>query len=94
MTIWCCARTALIFRLKNPEQKTTCDPSSVLTKGKEEDMLVKWILECNKKGFPRRKEDVQLSVKNFLDIKEKPNSFKNNFEGNLILWVFFKNTQA
>lgn len=79
------ARTTLIFRLKNPEQKTTCGPSSVLTK-EEEGMLVKWILECSKKGFPRRKEDVQLSVKNFLEVDGRPNPFKNNFPGNLILW--------
>lgn len=53
------ARTTLIFRLKNPELKTTCSPFSVLTK-EDEEMLVKWILECSKNGFSRRKDVLVL----------------------------------
>lgn len=44
--------------------------------------MVKWIIEYYKKGFPRRKFDIQISVKSFLDASEKPNPFKNNIPGN------------
>jgi len=44
-------------------------------------MLENWILECSFKGFPRRKEDLQLSVKLFLDKNDRPNPFKNNLPG-------------
>lgn len=81
------ARSTLIFRLKNPDQKTSCGPSAVLTKG-EEDMLVKWIIDSSRKGFPRRKEDVQQSVKKFLDDEKRPNPFKNNLPGKLMIKFF------
>lgn len=29
----------------------------------EENLLVKWTLECHQKGFPRRRQDVQATIK-------------------------------
>ncbi|XP_050066785.1 uncharacterized protein LOC114123838 isoform X4 [Aphis gossypii] len=75
------ARSTLQFRLKNPnKQNFSCGPSTFLTTN-EEETLVKWLLECSKKGFPRRREDLQDSVKKFLDEQERPNPFKNNLPG-------------
>nr|CAI5846663.1 unnamed protein product [Callosobruchus analis] len=47
----------------------------------EEKILVDWVLESHKKGFPRRKEDLWVSVKAFLDEKPRPNPFKDNMPG-------------
>jgi len=75
-------RSTLQFRLKNRDRPTlNCGPSSILTK-LEEEILVQWLLECSKKGFPRRREDLQLSVKQFLDEQRRSSSFKNNYSGN------------
>ncbi|KAJ8944633.1 hypothetical protein NQ318_004720 [Aromia moschata] len=57
--------------------KTSLGPSPVLTNG-EEDILVQWFIENAQKGFPRRKEDLQISVKHFLDKNPRKNPFKNN----------------
>jgi len=76
-------RSTLQFRLKNPDkQNISYGPSTVLTTN-EEETLVKWSLECSKKGFPRRREDLQDSVKTFLDEQERPSLFKNNLPGNM-----------
>ena len=53
----------------------------VLSQSREGD-LVKWITECNKKGFPRRKENIQASVKQCLDETGLKNLFRNNIPGN------------
>ncbi|KAI4466911.1 piggybac transposable element-derived protein 4 [Holotrichia oblita] len=44
----------------------------------EEQILVDWLFHSAKKGFPRRKEDLQISVKCFLDEKPRDNPFKDN----------------
>lgn len=74
------SRSTLQFRLKNPDGKKTCGPSTILT-ADEEKLLETWILESGKKGFPQRKEDLQLSVKQFLDNDNRPNPFKNKLPG-------------
>lgn len=43
--------------------------------------MVQWILDCHRKGFPRRKVDVQLSVKAFLDADQRDTPFKDNIPG-------------
>lgn len=79
-------RSTLQFRLKNRDRPTfNCGPSSILTK-LEEEILVRWLLECSKKGFPRRKKDLQLSVKQFLDEQGRSSPFKNNYPGNYIVF--------
>lgn len=75
------ARSTLQFRLKNKERpKFTCGPPSILTEG-EEQILVKWLLQSSAKGFPRRREDLQQSVKQFLDGQGRTSPFKNNLPG-------------
>ncbi|XP_031338075.1 uncharacterized protein LOC116166987 [Photinus pyralis] len=59
-------RATIQFRLSNKFKKPAHGPRPVLSADAEES-LVKWILECQRKGFPRRKTDIQLSVKNYLD---------------------------
>lgn len=90
------SRSTLQHRLKNPESKTTCGPATVLS-CEEETILEKWIHECCKKGFPQRKEDLQLSVKQFLDKNQRTSSFLNNYPGNfvfnLILFKIIMNMQ-
>jgi len=49
---------------------------------KEEELLQTWIVaESCKIGFPRRKEDLQMCVKQFLDINNGQTPFKNNMPG-------------
>ncbi|KAJ8949460.1 hypothetical protein NQ318_007561 [Aromia moschata] len=48
---------------------------------KKRNILEKWIIDCHKKGFPRRKDDLQASVKAFLDGNPRPTPFKNNNPG-------------
>lgn len=77
------ARSTLQFRLKNiDKQYISCGPPTVLTTN-EEKMLVKWLVESCMKGFPRRREDLQNSVKLFLDEQERKSPFKNNLPGNI-----------
>ncbi|XP_025205825.1 uncharacterized protein LOC112602107, partial [Melanaphis sacchari] len=75
------SRSTLQFRLKNLNGKTSCGPATVLS-DKEEELLQTWIIESCKKGFPRRKEDLQMSVKQFLDVNNRLTPFKNNMPGN------------
>lgn len=71
------SRSTLQFRLKNPIKKMACGSPIILTEV-EEYTLVKWILESSRKGFPRRKKDLQLSVKKFLDDDKRRNPFNDN----------------
>ncbi|KAF0749290.1 HTH CENPB-type domain-containing protein, partial [Aphis craccivora] len=75
------SRSTLQFRLKNLNGKTSCGPATVLSE-KEEELLQTWIIESFKKGFPRRKVDLQMSVKQFLDIDNRQTPLKNNMPGN------------
>lgn len=59
------SRSTLQYRLKNPDQKVSCGPAPVLSE-EEEKILEKWILESSRKGFPQRKEDLLVSVKQYL----------------------------
>jgi hypothetical protein len=56
-------------------------PSPVLSEDGEQ-VLVKWVTDCSRKGCPQRKLDVQLSPKEFLTINQKKTPFKNNMPGN------------
>lgn len=71
--------STLQFRLSGNFVKSTPGPSPILTTNEED--LVNWILECHRKGFPRRKENLQASVKKFLDIKARKTPFRDNIPG-------------
>lgn len=73
-------RQTLQFRLGPKFKKIEKGPSTYLTKN-EENKLVDWLTESQKKGFPRRKEDIQASVKAFLDSNKRKTPFKNNIPG-------------
>nr|CAI5817822.1 unnamed protein product [Callosobruchus analis] len=73
-------QSTLQFRLTDKFSKTTFGPKPILSQ-EEEKILVDWVLESHKKGFPRRKEDLWVSVKVFLDEKPRPNPFKDNMPG-------------
>lgn len=73
-------RSTLQFRLGPNFSKIELGHSTYLSK-EEEDKLVSWILESHRKGFPRRKLDIQLSVKDFLDANRRPNPFRDNTPG-------------
>lgn len=73
-------RATLQFRLSDRYVKPSHGPPTVLSSD-EEKLIVDWIKECHRKGFPRRKEDVQTSVKQFLDDKPRKNPFNDNFPG-------------
>ncbi|KAG8299336.1 hypothetical protein J6590_103626 [Homalodisca vitripennis] len=58
-------RATIQFRLSSKFTRAERGPPPILSK-EEEDLLEKWIIDCSKKGFPRRKEDIQLRVQEFL----------------------------
>lgn len=76
-------RGTIQFRLSKKFTKAEHGPPPIVNKD-EEDMLVKWISDCCRKGFPKRKEDVQLSVQEFLTLNNRPNPFKDGLPG--IAW--------
>ncbi|KAF2888710.1 hypothetical protein ILUMI_17463 [Ignelater luminosus] len=49
----------------------------MLTK-EEEQIFETWKTECAKKGFPRHKDGICLSIKQFLVENPRPNSFTDN----------------
>lgn len=74
-------RSTIQFRLRNPEKTNPRPgPSSVLT-DTEENVLVNWIIQSSKRGFPRRKEDIQYSVSDFLRKAKRRSLFKNDLPG-------------
>ncbi|KAI4460112.1 helix-turn-helix psq domain [Holotrichia oblita] len=73
-------RPTLQFRLSNKFKKSSLGPDTYLTK-EEEEVLVQWIIESYRKGFPRRKDDIQISVKDFLDKAPRSNPFLQNKPG-------------
>lgn len=82
-------RATLQFRKSDKFKKTGFGPPPVLT-SEEEALLIKWIEENHRKGFPRRKEDLQYAVKEFLDLNPRKNPFVNNLPGNGWYKAFLK----
>jgi hypothetical protein len=72
------SRSTLQFRIKNDITTAPArGPSPILTQ-EEENTLKNWIFECHRKGFPRRMEDIQASVKQYLEQVPRNNPFKDN----------------
>lgn len=72
-------RATLQFRRSQKFKKTNHGPPPVLFN--EEKILVEWVLDNYKKGFPRRQEDVCAAVKDFLTETPRQNPFKDNYPG-------------
>lgn len=74
-------RATLQFRTSERfRKKTTHGPEPILTSS-EERSLEDWILASHRIEFPLRIEDVQSSVKYFLDTVPRKNPFKENTPG-------------
>ncbi|KAG5898614.1 hypothetical protein JTB14_020990 [Gonioctena quinquepunctata] len=73
-------RSTLQFRLSDKFTKIEHGPRTYLTRD-EENVLELWILESHRKGFPKRKDDIQASVKSFLDNHARSTPFKDNLPG-------------
>lgn len=56
-------------------------PTTILTSEEEEDILVRWIFECHRKGFPRRIDDIQSSVQELIKKDKRKTPFKNEMPG-------------
>ncbi|XP_031332059.1 uncharacterized protein LOC116162555 [Photinus pyralis] len=74
-------RATLQFRASEKfNEKTTLGPNPILSL-EEENRLKNWIITCQDKGFPVRVEDIQDSVKGFLDANPRANPFTDNRPG-------------
>lgn len=83
-------RATLQFRSSNKfNNKVSFGPNPILT-SEEEAVLERWILTSHKKGFPRRMEDIQASVKYFLDATPRENPFQDNLPGRGWYQAFLK----
>ncbi|KAG5894821.1 hypothetical protein JTB14_033667 [Gonioctena quinquepunctata] len=73
-------RSTLQFRLSDKFTEIGHGPRTYLTRD-EENLLESWILESHRKGFPKRKDDIQASVKSFLENHPRSTPFKDNLPG-------------
>jgi hypothetical protein len=73
-------RATIQFRMSQKFSKTSFGPAPILS-NVEENLLVTWIRESLRKGFPQRKEDLQASVHHFLEANRRQNPFKDNHPG-------------
>ncbi|KAH9639510.1 hypothetical protein HF086_004336 [Spodoptera exigua] len=83
-------RSTIQFRLNNPDKINPRPGLTTVLTDEEENVLVNWIIQSSKKGFPRRKEDIQYSVSDFLKKNNRPNPFKNDVPGEKWLKLFLK----
>lgn len=67
-------RGTIQSRLRKP-CKDLPGPRPVLST-EEEKVLVQWVVDCCRKGFPKRKSDLQLSVASFLKKSGRKNTWK------------------
>ncbi|KAI4457966.1 helix-turn-helix psq domain [Holotrichia oblita] len=82
-------RQTLQHRLSDKFKKIGHGPSTYLTRH-EEAVLEEWIIDSYRKGFPRRRDDIQSSVKTFLDANPRKTLFKENQPGRHWYEAFFK----
>lgn len=73
-------RATIQFRMSSNLKKKSLGPSTILMP-EEENILVTWLIENYKKGFPRRKEDVQATVQDFINEHPRQNPFTDNRPG-------------
>ncbi|KAI4455576.1 helix-turn-helix psq domain [Holotrichia oblita] len=82
-------RQTLQHRLSDKFKKIGHGPSTYLTRH-EEAVLEEWIIYSYRKGFPRRRDDIQSSLKTFLDANPRKTPFKENQPGRHWYEAFFK----
>lgn len=82
-------RSTLQFKIKNPHTKDKCGPNTILTET-EENLIVSWIINLAKKGFPRNIDGIVSSVQDFLTDVPRPNPFKNNRPGDGWVKLFLR----
>lgn len=82
-------RSTIQFKIKNPGSKFKSGPDPVLT-STEEDALCSFILNLAKRGFPRKKEDIQLCVQTYLKRNPRQNPFKDDKPGDVWFKAFLK----
>lgn len=75
-------RSSVQFKIRHPNTKFKSGPDPVLTEN-EETELCNFIIQQSKRGFPRKKEDIQVCVKDFLKKNPRPNTFRNNKPGDV-----------
>nr|CAI5852989.1 unnamed protein product [Callosobruchus analis] len=73
-------RSTIQYRLSDKFKSPGYGPPTVLT-SKEEEILIKWIFECHRKGFPRRIDDVQVSVQQLIKKDKRETPFKDGRPG-------------
>ncbi|KAJ8945467.1 hypothetical protein NQ314_009219 [Rhamnusium bicolor] len=73
-------RATIQFRMSEKFKKPGYGPDTYLSKN-EEKLLVDWILTCQRRGFPKRIEDLQKSVQNFLKECGRKTPFPNGLPG-------------
>lgn len=69
-------RSSLQFKIQNPDTKFKSGPDPVLTEAEENSLCV-FIIRLSKRGFPRKKEDIQLCVQHFLQENPRLNPFRD-----------------
>lgn len=74
------ARSTIQYRLSEKFKSPGYGPPTILT-SEEEDILVRWIFECHRKGFPRRIDDIQSSVQELIRKDKRKTPFKNEMPG-------------
>lgn len=84
-----CQEQQFNFALVINSKKTSCGPCTILTKD-EGDQLEHWIVECSRRGFPRRKDDILLGVQEFCEKTNRTNPFTNNLPGKGWYQAFMK----
>lgn len=76
-------RSTLQFRMSEKFTKIRRGPRTILSE-LEEQLITEWLIDCQRKGFPRRKGDILAAVNNFL--KENPRTTPFNENGPGIHW--------
>ncbi|KAI4464223.1 hypothetical protein MML48_3g00003013 [Holotrichia oblita] len=87
-------RQTLQFRKSEQFQNKISLGPNIILSSEEEATLEEWILTSYRKGFPLRKLDIQMSVKDFLDSKPRENPFQDNLPGEGWYRAFLKRHPA
>lgn len=87
---YCVPRSSIQFKIKHPDTKFNKSGPDPVPTETEEEALCDFILNLAKRGFPRKKEDVQACVQTYLKENPRPNPFKNNKPGDVWFKAFLK----